>query len=98
MFALARHVKARKPDAAQAELRDIVKQWHALALPYIGTADFAESWGDFARGWNKVRFAEGALMTKLLENLDADPLPDGLPDDYTPRMLRLVRIASVSRS
>lgn len=92
LFALARHVKARKPDATRAELRDIVTRWHALASPVIGTADFAESWGDFARGWEKVRFAEGAMMNELLQNLDADPLPDGLPDDYEPRARRLVRI------
>lgn len=92
LFALARHVKGRKPDATRSELREIVMQWHALALPAIGTTDFAESWGDFMRGWEKVRFAEGAMMTELLQDLDADPLPDGLPDDYEPRALRLVRI------
>lgn len=92
LFALARYIKARTPDATRAELRDCVKQWHARAWPVIGTTDFAESWGDFMRGWEKVRFVEGALMTKLLEKVDADPLPDGLPDDYAPRTLRLVRI------
>jgi len=92
LFALARHLKATMPDATLAELRVIVKEWHALALPTIGTADFAESWGDFARAFEKVRLPEGALMAALLKDVDADPLPDGVPDDYEPRALRLVRI------
>ena len=92
LFALARHVKGRKPDATRAELREIVTRWHALASPTIGTTGFAESWGDFMRGWDKVRFVEGAMMAELLQDLDGDPLPDGLPGDYEPRTLRLVRI------
>lgn len=92
LFALARHVKARNPDATRAELRAIVAQWHALASPAIGTPDFTVSWGDFMRGWEKVRFVEGAMMDELLQGLDADPLPNGLPTDYGIQALRLVRI------
>ncbi|MGH8148223.1 MAG: DNA-primase RepB domain-containing protein [Rhodanobacteraceae bacterium] len=92
LFELVRHVKAREPDATDARLREIVKQWHTMALPAIGTADFAESWGDFMRGWHKVRFPEGAMLAGLLRDLDADPVPDGLPADYDARLLRLVRV------
>ena len=92
LFALARHVKGHKPDATRADLREIVTRWHALASPAIGTTNFSASWGDFMRGWDKVRFAEGAMMGELLRDLDGDPLPDGLPGDYESLTLRLVRI------
>jgi hypothetical protein len=92
LFDLARHLKARMPNATRAELRDVVKQWHELALPVIGTIDFNESWGDFCRGWKNVRHPEGERMSELLKDVDADRLPRGLPSDYEPLTLRLVRI------
>lgn len=92
LFALARHLKAQVPDAGRSDLRGIVKQWHALALPNLGTTEFSESWADFLRGWDKVRFPEGELLAGLLHGVDDDPLPDGVPDDYGPNSLRLVKI------
>lgn len=94
LFALARHLKTHMPNATRAELRAQVKQWHELALPVIGTVDFNESWGDFSRGWENVQHPEGELMNVLLKNVDADRLPDGLPDDYEAPTLRLVRICA----
>ena len=92
LFALARHLKARMPNATRAELRNMVKQWHEQALPVIGTVDFNESWGDFSRGWENVKHPEGERMSELLKDVDTDQLPGGLPDDYEPITLRLVRI------
>ncbi|ROO26685.1 DNA primase [Salinisphaera orenii YIM 95161] len=92
LFALARHLKAQVPDASRADLRGIIKDWHRLALPTIGTQDFTESWGDFIRGWDAVRCPEGELLAELLKGVDDDLLPDGVPDDYGPKSLRLVKI------
>ncbi len=92
LFALARHVKGVMPDASRDDLRVIVRNWHRLALPTIGTQDFAVSWGDFMRGWEAVRCPHGAVMADVLDGVDDDALPEGLPDDYGAQALRLVRI------
>ena len=92
LFDLARHVKARYPDASRDDLRAIVREWHRLALPNIGTTEFSASWGDFMRGLEAVQFPEGILMAELLKNVDFDRLPVGIPPDYEPRTKRLVRI------
>ena len=62
IFALARALKAI-PDLADltaAALRPVVKAWHAVALPHIGTPEWATTWGDFVHGWKRVHTPEGA--------------------------------------
>lgn len=93
LFRLARYVKGTKPEATIAERRAIVKAWHRLALPVIGSKDFAESWGDFARGWEAVKFPHGATLQTIVAGADALPLPDGIgPLEYGAHALRLVRV------
>lgn len=91
LFDLARHVKAIKPEATKDELRAIVNEWHELALPIIGTKPFTDTWGDFSRGWEAVKFPEGELLTNLLAGVDRDPVPP-LPTDYGDKEFLLVRI------
>lgn len=78
LFELARYLKGAYPQATPNELRDVVQEWHRLALPAIGTKDFSVTWSDFMRGWEKVRFPAGATLAAILEGIDADPLPDGI--------------------
>ncbi|MFD2379320.1 hypothetical protein ACFSTJ_20090 [Ottowia pentelensis] len=91
LFDLARHVKANRPEATKDELRAIAMQWHELALPTIGTKAFAETWGDFSRAWENVKYPEGALLAKILDNLDGDPIPP-MPSGYGETEERLIRV------
>lgn len=92
LFHLARHLKAKHPDAGNNQLRAVVEQWHGLALPNIRTKDFYESWGDFARGWQAVKFPEGRMLDVLLAGVDQDPTPDGAPDDVGDNAALLIKI------
>lgn len=80
LFALARWAKGVHPSATTPELRSLVQEWHRLALPHIGTADFTTSWTDFMRGLAAVRSPFGLTLEKLMERLDERPLPDGIAD------------------
>lgn len=55
-------------------LREIVQEWHRLALPVIGTKDFATTWADFVRGWEKVHSPLGETLNKVLEDVKQDPI------------------------
>ncbi len=79
LFELARYVKGVYPQATKQELREIAKQWHARALPVIGTKDFATTMADFMRGWEKVKQPHGATMQKITSSINhSDPLPPGI--------------------
>jgi hypothetical protein len=78
LFALARWAKGVHPDATTAQLRTLVQEWHRLALPHIGTADFTTSWTDFMRGLAAVKSPYGLTLEKLMERLDEKQLPDGI--------------------
>ena len=94
LFPLARHMKARCPDATLAELRPVLQRWHAMALPNLGTTEFSESWGDFVRAWNSVRVPEGAWLAQIKDGFEAELLPAALPGDYGPRTLRLLQLCT----
>ena len=66
------------PSAPLVELRIIVREWHRLALPVIGTKDFGITWADFLRGWEKVCFPAGETLAAVLKDVDDDLLPDGI--------------------
>lgn len=79
LFELARWLKGKRPDAPRDELRVVVMEWHRLALPVIGTKDFATTWIDFLRGWEKVRSPHGATLAAILSGMDCGaPLPDAI--------------------
>jgi len=79
LFALARYLKGKQPNATQSDLRAVVSEWHRLALPVIGTAEFSVSWGDFMRGWGAVRVPFGSVLNNLLMEIDMTAeLPSGL--------------------
>ena len=93
LFKLARYVKGEWPGATLAELRPVVREWHRLALPVIGTADFSESWGDFVRGLDAVRQPHGSTLRDIVASAADSALPGGLDAlGYGDRGLQLVRV------
>ncbi len=61
LFELCRELQAI-PECNAIKVKDlepIVWEWHRLALPYIRTKPFTESWFDFRRAWEKVKFPAG---------------------------------------
>lgn len=78
LFELVRYLKGKMPSAPLVELRIIVREWHRLALPVIGTKDFGITWADFLRGWEKVCFPAGETLAAVLKDVDDDLLPDGI--------------------
>ena len=94
LFDLARHIKGLMPDAPKADLRGIVAEWHRLALPNIGTAEFTESWGDFQRGWDAVHTPYGSVLNRILGEIDmTEKAPESLVSlGYGDKALLLCRI------
>lgn len=93
-FTLARWLKGVFPDHKAMDLRPIVKEWHQCVLPEIRTKDFAETWGDFVIGWDKVKFPLGASLDAALSLMCPDrPLPTAITLlGYGSAGERLVRI------
>ena len=79
LFELARWVKGNHSHATREEVRAIVQEWHRLALPVIGTKDFAVTWADFTRGMEKVRQPHGSTLHSIISKIDhTTPLPPGI--------------------
>ncbi len=96
LFDLARWVKGKHPNATRDQLRAIVVEWHRMALPVIGTKDFATTWTDFLRGLEKVRNPHGETLQSILETVDdAVPMPEWIVVlQYGEATHRLIRICS----
>ncbi|MCE9591913.1 MAG: hypothetical protein K8S99_15490 [Planctomycetes bacterium] len=56
-------------------LRDVVERWHQLALPYIRTKEFEETWIDFLKSWRKVKHPRGKHLNSILERAKAASEP-----------------------
>jgi hypothetical protein len=79
LFELARYLRGRIPQATREELRALVMTWHDLALPVIGTKDFAITWADFLNGWAKVQKPFGSTMQTITDTIDhTAALPKGI--------------------
>jgi len=96
LFDLARWVKGKYPNATREQLRAIVVEWHRMALPVIGTKDFATTWADFLRGLEKVREPHGETLRAILETVDdATPMPEWIISlKYGEMCHRLIRICA----
>lgn len=94
LFELARYVKGINPQATRDELRSVAHEWHTLALPAIGTKEFAVTWADFLRGWDRVRQPHGETMKSIITNIDhTTPLPQGIEGlSYGAQSQHLVRL------
>jgi hypothetical protein len=76
LFELARHLKGIIPDAAPDELRQVVRNWHKLALPMIRTKAFDPTWSDFRRSWQAVKRPAGQpLWSTAIMLADSVELP-----------------------
>ncbi len=69
VFELARGIKGipELTRAAMDDLRPIVQRWHTLALPYIQTKEFTETWIDFLRAWPGVKKPKGITMANIMD-------------------------------
>jgi hypothetical protein len=95
IFDLARRLKAIKPYASPTELRTILREWHRLALPFIRTKQFDESWSDFAIAWDRVRRPVGlsfAVAAAAAEACDVPPAVAGI--GYEGNLRRLAGLCS----
>ena len=100
LFEFARFLRGKTPDATKQELRVQVARWHELALPVIGTKDFATTWADFLNGWEKVRQPYGATMQTIVTNIDhTERLPNGIESlGYGKASIHLVRLCMALQS
>lgn len=96
LFELARYLRGTVPAATKEELRVRVYGWHAMALPVIGTKEFAISWGEFLHAWERVRHPFGSVLQGVLTSADnSAPLPERfLALGYQEAALRLMRICA----
>jgi hypothetical protein len=67
LFDLARWLKGLIPDAGSKELKPVVRQWFALALPFIRTKEWSESWEDVIVAWQAVRHPVGGRWAEITQ-------------------------------
>jgi hypothetical protein len=85
------------PDIDPKSLRDIAKQWHKWALPNIRTKEFEETWIDFLKGWDRVKYPKGKEpMATIFEQAIKLKPPETIARLY-PDNKKLLTLASVCR-
>lgn len=76
LFQLARHLKAMIPDARRPELREVIKNWHKLALANIKTKSIDATWQDFVSAWQRIKRPAGQpRWAEVLAIAETIPLP-----------------------
>jgi len=78
LFALARWLKGKEPEATKDRQLHFVRQWYSTFRHTIGTEDFGVSWAEFQIAWKKVQFPEGIVLKACLENIKPLPKIDGI--------------------
>jgi hypothetical protein len=73
IFRLARHFKAIKPNANDKEIKDILREWWALAETIVGTKDFDISLVEFLSAWDKVKYPTGLTWLAITSQLPKTP-------------------------
>jgi len=80
LFELARELKAfsELAELPVKSFKPIVKQWHKLALPYIRTKPFTDTWFAFTRAWDRVKFPKGSdpISEAYARAVESDTPPD----------------------
>lgn len=95
VFELARTLKAIPAlgDANARAVRCYVEQWHALALPFIRTKPFDDTWADFLYAWPRVKYPKGTEpMAQILERADTAEPPAAAMKYDSPETRRLVAL------
>jgi hypothetical protein len=77
IFRLARGVKYNcgMKGAPKAELKLIVRDWHQLALPVIGTPEFDQTWRDFLHAFSSARLPLEKLIDLVMRSINMERLP-----------------------
>jgi len=91
IFGLARRLKGipEFADLPPMELLPIVREWHRLALPAIGTKGFGVTLADFLHAWESVRFPVNAeYLADVFSRAEKNPVGDF--DDPNVRVLAAV--------
>lgn len=68
IFDLARSIKAIVPNANDAQLSRILREWYSLSLPRMSTKEFAPSWFDFRAAWGTCR-PSGLVLDAVAEGI-----------------------------
>ena len=93
LFDFARRLKAipALADAVPAMLDPIIRQWHAAALPIIGTKPIDDSLLDFAKAWKCVKHPFGAgPIADVFEKAKRPPVPEAAKRFEQPALRLLV--------
>jgi hypothetical protein len=95
LLRLARALKALPSlsDAPIKALKPVVRRWHELAKPVIGTKPFEESWFDFGHAWPRVKFPLGTEpMALIFERAGRTDLPPEALEYEQPALQLLVAL------
>jgi uncharacterized CHY-type Zn-finger protein len=80
-------------ERTAAQLKPVVKQWHARAYPVIGTKAFEVTWQDFVYAWARVKWPKGILLGPAVQKAHEDTQnPPEAADYEDPRTRLLVRV------
>ncbi len=102
LFEFARRVRVdpQLRDMPIHELRPLVEEWHHLALPFIRTKPFDETWADFVEAYSNIDLARcGDLAAIAMAAANSKELPPEALRYVTPVIQRLVALcAELGRS
>lgn len=90
LFELARKLKGVIPDADPDYLREIVREWHQLALDLIRTKEFSETWADFVVAWERVKHPAGQSFQSAVEAAGSES--PAVADRYDGNLRRLAAL------
>ncbi len=82
-------------DTGMANLRGIVKRWHAGCVHTITTKEFDQTWIDFVRAWERKKWPKGQTVLALVEEAKRRPLPKAALFFDSPRRRLLVALCAV---
>ncbi len=95
LFSLARGLRfdCGLADKSFHELKPIIKRWHEMALPKIGTQSFDETWSDFVHAWKRAKkpLSESSLSAAW-QAAQTEQLPPDAADYDKPEVQRLVAL------
>jgi hypothetical protein len=94
IFDFARRLRAI-PSVANSNVKDlraVVVEWHRRALPTIATKAFEETWLDFAKAWQSVKFAAGTEPILAIWETAKKRLPPAAAQYDDPTVRRLVAL------
>jgi hypothetical protein len=95
LFSLARGLRfdCGLADKSFQELKPIIKRWHEMALPKIGTQSFTESWSDFVHAWGRAKtpLSESSLSAAW-QAVQVEQLPPDADKYDKPEVQKLVAL------